>query len=81
MIRTDRYKLVINAGDVSELYDLETDPDELLNQYAHPELAKVRQDLLRRLYQALVDRGDPFATWVSRMHNVADQAAPTIKVS
>jgi arylsulfatase A-like enzyme len=80
MIRTDRFKLVINAGDVCELYDLATDPDELLNQYEHPELAAVRHTLLRRLYEVLVARGDPFATWVSRMHNVTDEASPTIWV-
>jgi arylsulfatase A-like enzyme len=81
MIRTDRYKLVVNAGDVNELYDLIADPHELLNQYEHPELAKVRQDLLRRLYHVLVTRGDAFATWVSRMHKVTDEGAPTIQVS
>jgi hypothetical protein len=52
----------------------------LLNQYEHPELAAVRHTLLRRLYEVLVARGDPFATWVSRMHNVTDEASPTIWV-
>ena len=49
-VRTARYKLMhIHTLDQWELYDLETDPDELRNRYADPELAAVREDLTQRL--------------------------------
>nr|WP_308167888.1 sulfatase-like hydrolase/transferase [Catellatospora tritici] len=72
MLRTDRYKLVINPDSVNELYDLRTDPDELLNLYPLPELAPVRAALLRRLYLLLVERGDNFYHWMTSMYEVGE---------
>lgn len=47
-----RYKLM-NFYDLGEweLYDLETDPQEMKNQYENPDLAKVRESLHRELEQ------------------------------
>ena len=70
MLRTDRFKLVVNPESVNELYDLEVDPDELLNQYNHPELAGVRAQMMRRLYTLLRDRGDNFYHWMTSMFDV-----------
>jgi len=42
-IRTDRYKLIKNYNDVTELYDLAEDPDELNN------IASERRDVVREL--------------------------------
>lgn len=70
MIRTSRYKLVINPADVNELYDLEADPHELSNRYDHPEMADVRRELLGRLYRSLRDRGDNFHHWMTTMYDV-----------
>jgi arylsulfatase A-like enzyme len=70
MIRTDRYKLVVNPADVNELYDLSTDPDEMHNRYDHPELAAVRRDLTTRLYDVLRERGDNFYHWMTSMFEV-----------
>ncbi|MGH2561036.1 MAG: sulfatase-like hydrolase/transferase, partial [Thermomicrobiales bacterium] len=50
MIRTERYKLVVNPSDRNELYDLATDPHELQNRYDHLELTGVRRELMGRLY-------------------------------
>ena len=72
MLRTTRYKLVVNPESVNELYDLVSDPDELLNVYDLPELAEVRRDLLRRLYQQLRDRGDNFYHWMTSMYDIGD---------
>jgi arylsulfatase A-like enzyme len=72
MIRTDRYKLVVNPDSTNELYDLFNDPDELLNIYAHPEMGTVRARLLRRLYQVLRDRGDNFYHWMTSMYDVGE---------
>lgn len=72
MLRTDRYKLVINPDSVNELYDLDADPDELHNAYAEPALASVRDDLTARLYRLLRDRGDNFHHWMTSMYPIGD---------
>ncbi|NRQ34747.1 sulfatase-like hydrolase/transferase [Nonomuraea sp. NN258] len=72
MIRTDRYKLVVNPDSTNELYDLFTDPDELLNRYTHPEMAEVRARLMQRLYEVLRARGDNFYHWMTSMYDVGD---------
>jgi arylsulfatase A-like enzyme len=59
MLRTDRYKFVLNAGDVSELYDLREDPHELANRVSDPEYADVRDRLETRLGEILRERDDP----------------------
>ncbi len=50
-VRTERYKLMHFYGDMDhwELYDLETDPEELTNLYGRPEYAKVQKRLHREL--------------------------------
>ena len=49
-VRTDRYKLVYFwTLDEWELYDHETDPTEMMNQYANPEYAKVVAELKAEL--------------------------------
>jgi hypothetical protein len=70
MIRTSTHKLVINPADRNELYDLTQDPDELQNRYDHPEMTAVRQELSRRLYEILRERGDNFYHWMSSMNEV-----------
>ncbi|HEX2915714.1 MAG TPA: sulfatase-like hydrolase/transferase [Chloroflexia bacterium] len=77
MIRTRRYKLVVNPGDLNELYDLETDPNELLNQYEHPELRSVRQELMTRLYNTLKARGDNFYHWMTTMYDIGTKTYDT----
>ncbi|MEV6347331.1 sulfatase-like hydrolase/transferase [Actinoplanes sp. NPDC051851] len=70
MLRDDRYKLVVNPESVNELYDLERDPDELLNVYHHPEMAPVRERMTARLYRLLVERDDRFYHWMTSMYPV-----------
>ncbi len=70
MLREDRYKLVVNPESTNELYDLERDPDELLNIYHHPEMAPVRERMLHRLYTLLVERDDRFYHWMTSMYPV-----------
>lgn len=50
-IRTDRYKLIHFYYDIDEweLYDLQEDPNEMMNVYSDPEYANVRGELHRRL--------------------------------
>lgn len=70
MLRTRRYKLVVNPESVNELYDLERDPDELHNRYEQPELREVREAMLSDLYRRLRDRGDNFYHWMTGMYDV-----------
>ncbi|ROS75396.1 sulfatase-like hydrolase/transferase [Cellulomonas sp. PhB143] len=72
MLRDARYKLVVNPDSTNELYDLLTDPDELMNVYGHPEMAPVRSDMLGRLYRRLRDRGDKFFHWMTSMYDVGE---------
>ncbi|GAA0960172.1 sulfatase-like hydrolase/transferase [Actinocorallia libanotica] len=72
MLREERYKLVINPDSVNELYDLATDPDELLNVYEHPELAPVRKRMTARLYTLLRERGDNFHHWMTTMYDIGE---------
>jgi len=59
-IRTDRYKLIHFYHDVDEweLYDLETDPEELRNVYADPGYREVREELTRKLGEVQSRYGD-----------------------
>ena len=70
MLRTARHKLIINPPDVNELYDLQEDPHELVNQIDNPAYAAVRRDLMRRLYRQLRARGDNFYHWMTTMFEV-----------
>lgn len=72
MLRTDRHKLVVNPGSVNKLYDLEVDPDELLNVYEHPEIKEVRTRMMQRLYAVLRNRGDNFYHWLTSMYDVGE---------
>jgi len=60
IIITERYKYVFNGFDLDELYDLETDPSEMINRAADPDYREVADDMRRKLY-AFMDRfDDPF---------------------
>lgn len=74
MLRTNRYKLVVNPESVNELYDLESDPDELRNLYDEPALLEVRSTMMQRLYALLVERGDKFFHWMTAMYDVGTVA-------
>jgi choline-sulfatase len=49
MIRTRRWKYVLNEGTLDEMYDLQDDPGECLNQIDKPHLQAIRQDLRDQL--------------------------------
>lgn len=67
-IRTQRWKYVWNAADVDELYDLESDPAELVNRIADDSVASLVVDLRRRLYDVLTADADQQVAneWVRR---------------
>jgi arylsulfatase A-like enzyme len=59
MLRTDQYKYVMNAGDTSELYDLDADPHELDNKVGDADYADVEERLHAQLSDILRERNDP----------------------
>lgn len=69
-IRTRTHKLVVNAPDVNEFYDLAEDPSELHNRYGHPAYREVEGELVRRLYAHLEAQDDNFRHWMTSFHDV-----------
>lgn len=63
MIRTDRYKYIYNVPDIDELYDLEEDPDELMNLVDDERYQEVKTDLRERLYGWMDRTGDGIEEW------------------
>lgn len=72
MLRNDRFKLIVNPDSTNELYDFESDPDELVNRYDDPLLADIQSQMMRRLYLLLRERGDKFFHWMTSMYDVGD---------
>lgn len=58
MIRTKRYKYVRRLYEQDELYDLESDPQELCNRIDDPELAGVLAQMKDRLLTFYLETGD-----------------------
>lgn len=59
-VRTDRYKLIHFYHDIDEweLYDLQTDPQELNNVYGNPAYAQVQENMHQKLKELRVQYGD-----------------------
>ncbi len=62
-VRTDRYKLMHFYNDIDrwELYDLQTDPQEMHNLYGQPGMEEVQAQMHRRLDEALKRYDDPLS--------------------
>lgn len=54
MLRTERWKLVQRREGMNELYDMENDPGETVNRITDPALADVRETLLIRLAERMM---------------------------
>ena len=59
-----RHKLVINLMSTDELYDLQTDPDELINQIMNPKYSEVRDYLHKRIINWMNKTRDPFRGYI-----------------
>ncbi len=55
----NRYKLVLSPKDKPWLFDLEKDPDELINFYNKPEYSKIAEELQKELYDQMDKYGEP----------------------
>lgn len=71
MLRDADWKYIWNATDVDELYDLRSDPDELVNLAGKPEMANRIADMRKRLDEELVGFGDRLVDnpWLSDQLN------------
>jgi arylsulfatase A-like enzyme len=58
MIRTDRYKYVRRLYESDELYDLNTDPTELVNRVKEPEYASILLQLKEKLLTFYMETAD-----------------------
>jgi len=54
----DHWKLVFNGFDFDELYNLKSDPNELINRINDPDCKEVVRTLYRKLWQKLRKTGD-----------------------
>jgi len=57
---SDRYKLVYNTWGAPWLFDLDKDPDELVNFYSNPEYRKIIGDMAKSLQKYASDYKDPY---------------------
>lgn len=58
-VRTRRYKYAFNALDVDELYDLQHDPDEMVNRIDDPAYVAVKDEMLARMWRHMTSLRDP----------------------
>ena len=58
MLRTRKYKYCYNPMDLDELYDLEEDPDELVNLAVEALMQPVIEELRRKLHDIMVKYGE-----------------------
>ena len=58
-----RYKLVINLLDTDEMYDLQEDPDEMVNLIHEERLSQVRNKLHEALIDQMYRTRDPFRSY------------------
>jgi arylsulfatase A-like enzyme len=65
MVRDRRWKYVWNGTAEDELYDLETDPGELVNRATDPACRERIAAMRKRLHEWMLETGDPLNNgWV-----------------
>lgn len=69
MWRREDYKLIFNATDVGELYDLKNDPDEIHNLFYDPKYVDIKKEMLNELYDEMIKIKDPLGNWLYRIIN------------
>ena len=71
---SDRYKLVVDPVERPWLFDLEADPDELVNRFGDPALRATEAALARLLLAYGTNHGDPYAAH-PKVRGALDRAA------
>ncbi|WP_372806486.1 sulfatase [Pontiella sp.] len=72
---TQRYKLVLSPSDDPWLFDLEKDPDELVNFYARPEYRAVAKKMQAELIAQMQRYEEPALEKVNLKYGSRDEAA------
>lgn len=67
MWRRKDYKLVFNASDKCELYDIVNDPLEIHNLFYELSYSIIKKEMLNEMYEEMVKLNDPLANWVYRI--------------
>ncbi|WP_457668946.1 sulfatase family protein [Thiolapillus sp.] len=62
ILRTDKYKYIDHLIGMDELYDLESDPQEIHNLIGDSNHTRIRKKLAERLNNWIVKQSDPFST-------------------
>lgn len=69
MWRRKDYKIVFNASDLGELYDVVNDPGEMKNLFYDPAYQEIKKELLEEMRAEMKRVGDPLENWVYRIIN------------
>ncbi|HHW7506591.1 TPA: sulfatase-like hydrolase/transferase [Mannheimia haemolytica] len=69
MWRRKDYKLVFNATDRCELYDVRKDPEEMHNLFYDQAYQAVKKEMLEEMRQEMKRLNDPLENWVYRIIN------------
>jgi arylsulfatase A-like enzyme len=69
IVSDKRYKYVFNAFDFDELYDLESDPHEMVNLDRNPEYEGVKRRLVGEMWE-----------WVERSQDIINHPYPTVEL-
>lgn len=67
MWRRRDYKLVFNASDICELYDIKNDPYELTNLFYNEKYKEIKKEMLEELRAEMEKVKDPLENWVYRI--------------
>lgn len=60
LLITEQFKYVFNGFDIDELYDLEHDPEEMLNVAYASEYRRYADDMRARMYELMAQFEDPY---------------------
>ncbi|OOS00312.1 arylsulfatase [Haemophilus paracuniculus] len=69
MWRRKDYKLVFNATDVCELYDIRQDPAEMHNLFYDDNYRAIKKEMLEEMRAEMQRLNDPLENWVYRIIN------------
>ena len=70
MIRTQIHKFIFNSPTIGELYDLQKDPCEMINQISNPEYNETKKELISLLLGEMKKLNDPLWEWFNRIKDV-----------
>ncbi|RRD39098.1 DUF4976 domain-containing protein [Leptotrichia sp. OH3620_COT-345] len=67
MWRRKDFKLVFNASDICELYNIKDDPEEMENLFYNEKYKDIKKEMLTELYGEMTKIKDPMADWLYRI--------------